>query len=166
MKIGLKSYLLPRFFPISCSGEFQSCCAGETGHVGDMWVTPLRSGSALGVSFCSLAPRRVVLFSGSSALRDLAGRCTCCEGQNVHRAVETFLATEKWPLQRRKKHCKVRPAQGDSWGNRVKGQGLAPLGRAAWGEQVRQKPEVREKEPPSARTSSQLPPPRAVLPGE
>lgn len=50
MKIGFKSYLLPRFFPISCSGESQSCCAGETGHVGDMWVTPLRSGSALGGS--------------------------------------------------------------------------------------------------------------------
>lgn len=55
---------------------------------------------------------------------------------------------------------------GGSWGNPAKGQGLASHGTAACREQVRQRPEVRVKEPPSARISSQLPSPQAVVPGE
>lgn len=35
MKVGLKSSLLPRFFPVSCSGELQSCCVEERGHEGE-----------------------------------------------------------------------------------------------------------------------------------
>lgn len=73
MKIGLKSSLLPGFFPISCSGEFQPCCAGEAGHVGESPQELQRSGG--GVSFLTLAPWRVVSFSENGGLCDLGGSC-------------------------------------------------------------------------------------------
>lgn len=66
MKIGLKSSLLPRLFPISCSAEFQSC---------------------------SLAPWRH--FWGTVDYAILEEAASCCEEQNGHSGVKTSLRTCK-----------------------------------------------------------------------
>lgn len=101
MKIGLKSSLLPRFFPINRSAEFQSCSLASWRH---FWGTV-----------------DVILEEAAS----------CCEEQNGHSGVRTSLRTCKSrevTSTEEEKHCKVGPAQGDSWGSRV-----APGTGPAWG---------------------------------
>lgn len=66
----------------------------------------------------------------------------------------------------KEKALRSETSTGGFLGEQRGGQGLAPCGRAPWGEQVREEPEVMAKEPPSAGISSQLPSARAVLPGE
>lgn len=153
--MGWKAICSPGCFPWSALENFSPVVAGK-GRCGG-WIPPSRC-SALRVSFLTLRRGngfgREMPFSWGGQLcswRMPVGLKTISlgVGNDFHRERKS---AAKWD------QCRRIPR-----GAEVRGRAWNPHGRTPWEEQVREKPEVTAKEPPSPGISSQLPSPRRIL---
>lgn len=135
---GWKAICCPGCFPPSALESFTPVVLERAGGVGEspqevrmaLWGSP-SSPWPLGGQHRFRGTVDCVLLEEAVRVKPTS---RCEVGRGARWGGNSLLRSETWPLQRKKRHCEVRPGQGDSWGSRAEGQDLAPRG---WGRSQR-----------------------------